>query len=262
MVVTDVSFIPENISNFNLISVLKLNWDSFDKEALPRPYHALSFRLKGDSIFTVGEKTKKYVSTGDILFVPYNLGYRLNAKDELLFCVHFTAENLPTDNIYTFSPPDKKFFEKLFSDMYDSWTEKKPGYHSKTASYFFKILSKIQSQQNEISYSYNHAFILNAIDYIHKHFTDPTLTIHQLSQISSISESFFRKEFKMITGISPLQYINNLRITHALELLESGYYKVYEIAEKSGFSDSKYFSTVIKKATGFSPKSLNNRGNS
>ncbi len=256
-----MSFIPENISNFNLISVLKLKWSSFDKEALPRPYHALSFRLKGDSIFTVEEKAKKKVSTGDIIFIPYNLGYKLNAKDESLFCVHFTAENLPTDNIYTFSPTDKKIFERLFSDMYDSWTEKKPGYHNKTSSYFFKILSKIQSQQNEISYGYTRTLIFNAIDYIHEHFTDPTLTIHQLSQISSISESFFRKEFKLITGLSPLQYINNLRVTHALELLESGYYKVYEIAEKSGFSDSKYFSTVIKKATGFNPKSLQNKEN-
>lgn len=253
-----MSFILENISNFNLVSVLKLNWDSFDKEALPRPYHALSFRSKGESIFTIGEKKEKKVTTGDILFVPYHLGYKLNAKEESLYCVHFTADNLPTDNIYIFSPTDKQIFERLFSDMYNSWSEKKPGYNNKTSSYFFRILSKLQSQQNEILYSYTHSVILDAIDYIHEHFTDSSLTIHQLSQICSISESFFRKEFKTITGVSPLQYINNLRVSRALELLESGYYKIYEIADKSGFSDSKYFSTVIKKATGLSPKALYN----
>lgn len=254
-----MSFILENISNFNLISVLKIKWNSVDKEVFPRPYHALSFRTNGDSIFTVNEKTKKRVVTGDTLFVPKDLGYGLTANAESLFCVHFIADNLPTDTIYFYSPSDIKLFEKLFSDMYDTWSEKKPGYQNKTASYFFKILSKLQLEENEFSYRSNHTAILNTIDYIHEHFTDPALTIQHLSQISSISESFFRKEFKVITGVSPLQYINNLRITYALELLEFGYYKIYEIAQKAGFTDSKYFSTVIKKATGLTPKELYNR---
>jgi len=250
-----MSFVLENISNFNLVSVLKIHWEGYDKEALPRPFHALSFRTKGDSVFTVN-KTKKRVTTGDILFVPRDVGYRLTTNEESLFCVHFLADNLPTDTIYFFSPTDRKLLEKLFSDMYDAWTEKKPGYRNKASSLFFKILSKIQFEENEFSYKSFHSLILNAIDYIHEHFTEPTLTVPKLSQISSVSESFFRKEFKLITGVSPLQYINNLRVAYALELLESGYYRIYEIAEKAGFSDSKYFSTVIKKATGVSPKSL------
>lgn len=255
-----MSFLPENISNFNLISVLKPRWNNFDKEALPRPFHALSFRVKGDSTFSVTSKSKVHLTTGDILFVPHNLGYRITAKEESLFCIHFTADNLPTDNIYVFSPTDRKVFEKLFAEMYHCWIEKKPGYHNQTSSLFFTILSKMQSQPAEVSYSCNHSLILNTIDYIHEHFTEPMLTIPRLSQISSLSETYFRKEFKRITGVSPLQYINDLRIAHALELLESGYYKIYEIAEKSGFSDSKYFSTVIKKATGYSPKALHDSG--
>lgn len=247
-----MSFLPENISNFNLICVLKLGWESMDKEALPRPFHALSFRLKGNGVFSVKGKPEIKTSDADIIFVPCNLGYHLTAKDEDLYCVHFTADNLPSDNIYVFSPAEKKTFEKLFSEMYSVWAEKKAGYHNKTASYLFKILSKMQS----VPSTYTNECICSAIDYIHEHFTSPALSVRHLAQISSMSESFFRKEFKTITGISPLQYISDLRIAHALELLESGYYKIYEVAEKSGFSDCKYFSTVIKKATGHNPKAF------
>lgn len=246
----------ENISNFNLISVLKINWQGYDKEALPRPFHALSFRTKGDSVFTVNKNIKKSVATGDVLFVPRDVGYKLTTNEESLFCIHFLADNLPTDTIYFFSPAEKKLLGKLFSDMYDVWTEKKPGYRNNASACFFKILSKLQSDENKFSYNSDQSLILNAIDYIHENFTNPSITIPELSEICSVSESFFRKQFKLVTGVSPLQYINNLRITYALELLETGYYKIYEIAEKAGFSDSKYFCTVIKKATGMSPKSL------
>ena len=252
-----MSFIPENISNFNLICVLKLSWKSMNKEALPRSFHALSFRLKGNGIFSVKGKPEMKASDSDIIFVPHNLGYQLTAKDESLYCVHFTADNLPSDNIYVFSPAEKKTFEKLFTEMYSTWSEKKAGYHNKTASYLFTILSKMQSAPS----TYTNEFICSALDYIHEHFTSPALSVRQLAKISSMSESFFRKEFKNVTGISPLQYINDLRITRALELLESGYYKIYEIAEKSGFSDSKYFSTVIKKATGQNPKEFLHKQN-
>ena len=70
----------------------------------------------------------------------------------------------------------------------------------------------------------------------------------------NVSETYFRKLFFENYQITPLEYINNLRTEYAIELLESGYYNVTEVAEKCGFGNAYYFSTFIKKRTGHSPK--------
>ena len=62
-------------------------------------------------------------------------------------------------------------------------------------------------------------------------------------------KKIFEKEF----GISPLKYINNLRLHYALELLKSGYYSVASVSLMAGFNDPNYFSSFIKKMTGYSP---------
>lgn len=245
----------DEISNFRIISVLELSWDEVDAPAIPRPYHALSFRIKGDATFTVAQK-KITANKNDLIFVPQDLGYTLSAKNEHLFCIHFLAENINSDEIFSFSPSNSIIFDKLFASIYNCWTQKKTGYIAEVTSSFYKIISKMQIQQNKLmlsAYSDNMSYVL---EYIHEHFTDSNLTIGKLSEIASISESYFRKQFKVYFGESPLKYINNLRVKYALELINSNYYKIYEIAEKAGFSDPKYFSTVIKKATKMAPSKI------
>ena len=62
--------------------------------------------------------------------------------------------------------------------------------------------------------------------------------------------SKIKQEFQ----ISMVDYINQLRIDKAKELLLAPSAKVNEVALAVGFSDEKYFSTVFKKITGMSPK--------
>jgi len=49
-------------------------------------------------------------------------------------------------------------------------------------------------------------------------------------------------------------YIAEVKITHAKELIDSGQYLIYEIADQLGFENAYYFSKVFKKVTGMSPK--------
>ncbi len=245
----------ENIDSVKILSVLDLAWCGVDSTAFPRPYHALSLRIKGDAVFTSGEKVSK-VGSGDIIYVPEGLGYDLVAGDEKLFCIHFSAQGIPTDKIIKFTPTNSLVFEKLFSAAYDRFLHKKSGFNAGVLSDFYKIISKIQRQQSETKLLGAAGDITESVGYIHEHFTEPSLTVSKIAEASSLSESHFRLLFKKHFGISPLHYINNLRVEYAKELIESDYYKVYEIAAMSGFSDVKYFSTVIRKATGKSPVQL------
>jgi len=74
-----------------------------------------------------------------------------------------------------------------------------------------------------------------------------------LADYSGFSESHFRMLFKEITGFTATQYVNDIRIQKAKELLLSGQVTVTEVGKLTGFSDLYYFSRLFKKVTGVSP---------
>jgi len=67
------------------------------------------------------------------------------------------------------------------------------------------------------------------------------------------SRSYFSRLFKMKTGVSIPEYINNVRIKRAKLLLKSTDLSINEVARSVGFDDSFYFSKIFKKITGLSP---------
>ncbi len=68
-----------------------------------------------------------------------------------------------------------------------------------------------------------------------------------------MSVSWFARVFKRHTGTSPQQYLINVRINKAKELLVSSTYNISKIAEIVGYYNPLYFSRVFKKHTGCSP---------
>ena len=73
-----------------------------------------------------------------------------------------------------------------------------------------------------------------------------------------MSETYFRRIFSKNFGISPIRFINNLKIDRARELLASGLYTISNVAELSGFHDESYFSREFKKHSGKTPKEYAN----
>jgi len=67
------------------------------------------------------------------------------------------------------------------------------------------------------------------------------------------SKNYFGQLFKSGTGMSVSEYINQIRIQKAKELLATRRYRIYEIAEQVGFSDQQYFARVFKKIVGCMP---------
>ena len=86
-----------------------------------------------------------------------------------------------------------------------------------------------------------------------EHFRDPTLSLTRLCDDLSVSVSHFSQRFKEITGRTFVEYLTEIRIEHAKELLRSGAGKSYEIAPQVGFRDPHYFSSTFKKVCGVTP---------
>ena len=69
-----------------------------------------------------------------------------------------------------------------------------------------------------------------AISYLNRSFASPDLSVSSLAAMLGISEAYLRKLFYAQVGVSPHRYIAGLRLQHATQLLQSGYYTVEETA--------------------------------
>lgn len=248
-------FLKNEDFSVKILSVHELEWEKRDDYSDLRTFHALSFRVLGEAIFYNNNNTIN-TQSGDILYVPHLLRYRLKSEKEHLYVVHFTSEDEIANTIKKFVPSNPKYFERKFSDLYNAWTKKQPGYYYECKSIFFKILMEIEYETAQRTVYKRPDDFLDTINYIHENFTDRSLTVHYLADRANMSETYFRKLFLQYAGVSPKAFIDGLRLQYAIELLKSGYYTVSEISDKCGFENVYYFSSFVKSKTGNSPSEI------
>ena len=96
-------------------------------------------------------------------------------------------------------------------------------------------------------------YVLEAMDYISKHYNEPDISVGTVAQSLNISEGYLSHTFKKETDYTLLNYLTRYRIHKAAELLKDCRVKVYEVAEQVGYRDIAYFSATFKKYAGISP---------
>lgn len=94
--------------------------------------------------------------------------------------------------------------------------------------------------------------VSHALDYITLHFMEP-LKIEDLANLCHISETHFRRVFSSYMKMSPLEYINLVRIQTACEYLKKTDSPISDIAHKCGFSTLSTFNRNFKQAVGMTP---------
>lgn len=95
--------------------------------------------------------------------------------------------------------------------------------------------------------------IENTITFMEEHYAQ-TITLQDLYNRANMSRPAFMRHFKDSTGISPINYLNNIRIEHAARLLRESTNTITDIAFEAGFHDSNYFSRAFKKVMKKTPR--------
>lgn len=79
-------------------------------------------------------------------------------------------------------------------------------------------------------------------------------TLSELAEKYFFNPSYFSTLFKKHTGMHFTEYIMDLRMNHAAQLLLESNDKIYQIAKKVGYQDVKYFTRIFKKKFGYTPE--------
>lgn len=97
-----------------------------------------------------------------------------------------------------------------------------------------------------------------AKQFIFEHFSDPELSVESVCEHLHISQSYFSSIFKQDTGRGFVQYLTDIRMDRAAELLRETDEKTYVIAQHVGYDEPNYFSYVFKRKFGTSPSQFRN----
>ncbi|MCM1449307.1 MAG: helix-turn-helix domain-containing protein [Clostridiales bacterium] len=83
---------------------------------------------------------------------------------------------------------------------------------------------------------------------------DPDFDVNALASAVNMSRSTLARKLKSITGKTPLDFIREIKMQHACNLLRSRNYTISQVAEMLGFSDRRYFTSCFRKEMGMTPR--------
>jgi AraC-like DNA-binding protein len=224
------------------------------REIIHRNTYGLTLAVCGEIVYTL--KKKEHISNPDyLLLLPKGQSYSLRCTESGLFpVVNFELVNSQSFTQMMAFPISHEFpLYPVYQELEALTKINDPKKRLHKLSLFYQLLSQAIIPNEQEHASPKRRILQPAIDYLENHYDDSGLDNLTLARQSHISEVYFRKLFKEECGLSPKQYIQQLRINKAKELLRSGYLTVSAISEIVGYSGIYHFSKAFKAQTGYSP---------
>lgn len=100
---------------------------------------------------------------------------------------------------------------------------------------------------------YDEQFIQQIMDFMEEQMDNSELTIDEIAENLLLSRTVFYKKLRSIVGLSPVDFIREIRIKRAAQLIETEEFNFSQVAYMTGFNDPKYFSKCFKKQIGITP---------
>lgn len=207
---------------------------------------------------------------GDLVFIPKNTTHksikmpgRLDRTETERYLISSREKEIPTEFLHCFENhfyrPDKEAGKRIktyFEEMHKE--SKAPDEYSAFAlqANLVKILCEVsrmpKGKQDTKALSKNDLLMQDAIDYIKKH-CEEDITLSFMANQFAFSKEYFSTVFKTSTGFGFNEYLNQMRVTKAIDFLVDTDMPITEISLCCGFNDSNYFAAVFKKIIGLTP---------
>ena len=243
----------------------------YTRKKLPtwRPRGRRDFQLiyvaSGKAHFHFGEEERIVTAGHVVLYRPKEpQKYEYYGKDQTqVFWVHFTGNNVTnilrsygiTDNKKVFYCGSSIDNQNLFRKMINELQMSKENYAEMLEMYLRQIF--ITMQRAFIgTIKKEKARVVDKIEKATVYFNEnysQEINIDEYAEQMHVSVSWFIRNFRESTGLTPMQYILSKRIYNAEILLQDPSYNVSEISRVVGYDNPLYFSRIFKKAKGLSP---------
>lgn len=159
------------------------------------------------------------------------------------------------------NPKDLLLAGELARVLIREVADRPTGYQTVIQSAFLQLvalLSRKYGQSSPAPLKNSIQRLASAVAFIENHYTEK-ITLEELAQLSHLSKNQFLRVFQETYHTTPMNYLNDLRMTKSCEDLRHSNEKITQIALENGFSDSNYFSRLFRKKMGVSPKEYKNR---
>ena len=234
-------------------------------------YHEIYYLASGtrryfidDSIFTVNK--------GDVVVIPrgtiHRNTYNNEKMHERVVCI-FHGEFIECPQIHdeflrlfdgspvlSLAPVHRDYISSLFKSIRteyenpDDLSDESARALIRRLLVFLIRLKRLQA--SPLPYDPDDSLMQEAAQYIRANFALP-LTLEDIAAHVNTSPTYFSKKFKRATGFGCREYLVNVRLREAAQMLVQTKLSITEIAIKCGFNSSNYFGDVFRRASGVSP---------
>lgn len=211
-----------------------------------RSTFGLSLCTGGQITYAMNGKT--YISnSSNAIILPQGSTYSLIGNKEGLFpVINFSCKNFACDEILVLPLNNPQLCIKYVEILKNLFLYKEN--HFKIYSIFYELLEKI------FSFKIQNGNILSpVIKMIEENIQDPNLSNEKLAKKVGISEVYLRKLFASKYQTSPKQYILDIRIRKAKQMLVGTPFTITAIAKECGFASIYHFCRTFKNRAGLTP---------
>lgn len=225
-------------------------------------YHVL-YLAQGSALYQMGGEMRRVEAGHAVVYKPMEPHAYIYRKEDrpAVYWIHFRGriaglfmEQLGLTGSSVYNVGQSTSLCSSFLNIIKELQIKDTLYFKMCRGYLVQLLTLLARHASVSSKRkiFGYKDLVNVVYLINEHCEENT-AVEEYARLCHLSKYRFITNFKALTGFTPIEYRNNIRIQNAQMLLESREHTISEIAEQLGFHSASYFSTVFKQHTGQSP---------
>ena len=243
--------------NVSSVVAIEQHWRDGDASAYRdagRPDHGLCFLRSGEILYTDADGRQRSALAGDVFYLPKGKRYRAEYSGDghctlinFILTDHLGRGLTLGDDIVCIATDLTEETRSLFARIPECY--RGGGGIMELKSLVYRLMEKLFARLPEKG---ERNMIERCVSYIETYYAE----IHDITTLATMcgyGETSFRKHFREQMGVSPIHYINAVKIDRACDMLRSSEMTVSAVGEFLGFYDVAYFPKVFKRYVGMTP---------